>query len=81
MSVRSFTQTYSANSLLARQRLRQVKLSGLHEALRFNVYDQAGLLDCPRVTTKELLEIMQPFKDREDMGRLTSVVLPRSAPF
>ena len=41
--------------------------SGLHEALRFNVYDQAGLLlDCPVVTTKELLEIVQPFKDRED---------------
>lgn len=36
----------------------------LREALRFNVYDHAGLLlDCPAVTTGELLEMIAPFKE------------------
>ncbi|CAK9051752.1 Sacsin (DnaJ homolog subfamily C member 29) (DNAJC29) [Durusdinium trenchii] len=38
--------------------------SVIRQASRFNVYDHAGLLlDCPAVTTGELLEMIAPFKD------------------
>ncbi|CAJ1388577.1 unnamed protein product [Effrenium voratum] len=38
--------------------------SPIREALRFNVYDEAGMLfDCPEVSTEELLQMLRPFKD------------------
>ena len=37
--------------------------SPIRQALRFNVYDHVGLLECPSITTKELLSMLEPFKD------------------
>ena len=38
--------------------------SPIREALRFNVYDHVGLLECPTITEQELLSLLEPFKDR-----------------